>query len=168
MNFNQSITFAMARRLQDLSDFVFVTIATLIRHDSYLAHLKSGIKPHTVTALRNPLLHSASLLPDSIIPKAEDKFSQYEDKHYSASFHMKLACYHTYAQSSKTTQDIGRNSGPPAWISWPEQKGSWQGLQLFMRPDKAHSLLINDNYCIAQRGVVKPEGQKHLYLMPDL
>ena len=47
MNFNSSITQSMAKTLEHLSDFLFVTVAntTLIRRDAYLSHLKMGIKP---------------------------------------------------------------------------------------------------------------------------
>ena len=54
MNFNSSITQSMAKTLEHLTDFVFVTVAntTLARRDSYLSHLKLGIKPDTFAALR--------------------------------------------------------------------------------------------------------------------
>ena len=47
MDFNSSITQAMANTMEHLSDFVFVTVAntTLARRDSYLSHLKAGVKP---------------------------------------------------------------------------------------------------------------------------
>ena len=50
MNLNQSITLAMARTMQGLSDFVFVNMAkiTLSTCDTYLDHLKSGIKHDTL------------------------------------------------------------------------------------------------------------------------
>ena len=53
MNFNSSITQSMAKTLEHLTDFVFVTVAntTLARRDSYLSHLKMGIKPDTLAAL---------------------------------------------------------------------------------------------------------------------
>ena len=46
-DFNASISQAMAKTKERLSDFVFVTVAntTLTRRDAYLSHLKSGIKP---------------------------------------------------------------------------------------------------------------------------
>ena len=69
LNFNSSITHAMANRLEHLTDFVFVTVAntTLIRRDAYLSHLKMGIKPDTLTALRTGPLHIATLFPDTVL-----------------------------------------------------------------------------------------------------
>ena len=45
MNLNSSITQCMVRAMEHLSDFVFDSIAvTLVRRDSYLAHVKSSLK----------------------------------------------------------------------------------------------------------------------------
>ena len=54
MDFNSSISQAMARTIEHLSDSVFISMAnlTLTRRDSYLAHIRSGIKPNTVAAFR--------------------------------------------------------------------------------------------------------------------
>ena len=67
MNFNSSITQSMAKTLEHLTDFVFVMVAntTLIRRDSYLSHLKMGIKPDTLAALRTGPLHIATLFPET-------------------------------------------------------------------------------------------------------
>ena len=47
IDFNRSISQAMAKTMEHLNEFVFVSMAnlTLARWDSYLSHLKSGIKP---------------------------------------------------------------------------------------------------------------------------
>ena len=49
VTFNRSITQAMARTMQDLSDGVFVNVAnlTLARRDSYLEFIRSGVKQDT-------------------------------------------------------------------------------------------------------------------------
>ena len=49
MDFNSSICQAMAKTMEYLSDFVFVSLAniTLARRDSCLFHVNSGIKPDT-------------------------------------------------------------------------------------------------------------------------
>ena len=54
MNFNQSITRAMAKTMQDLLDFVFVIMVNIThaKCDSYLDHLKSEIKHDILAALR--------------------------------------------------------------------------------------------------------------------
>ena len=73
INFNSSITQAMAKTLEHLSDFVFVTVAntTLACRDSYLSHLKTGIKPDTLAALRTAPLHIPILFPDEALRQAE-------------------------------------------------------------------------------------------------
>ena len=47
--FNQIVSFAMGKSLQHLSDFTFTQMAnlTLVRQDSYLEHVKQGVKPDT-------------------------------------------------------------------------------------------------------------------------
>ena len=53
VTFNWSITQAMARTMQDLSEGVFINVAnfTLTRRDSYLDYIKAGIKKDTLNAL---------------------------------------------------------------------------------------------------------------------
>ena len=69
MDFNSSITLAAAKSLEHLSEFVFITMGnlTLVRWDAYLSHLRTGIKPDTLTAPRTAPLHISTLFPDSII-----------------------------------------------------------------------------------------------------
>ena len=59
----------MAKTMERLSDFVFVSMAnlTLARRDSYLSHVKSGIKPDTLAALRTAPLQLATLFPDDVL-----------------------------------------------------------------------------------------------------
>ena len=59
LTFNCSITQAMARTMQDLSEGVFISVAnfTLARRDSYLEYLHAGVKQDTVTALRTAPIH---------------------------------------------------------------------------------------------------------------
>ena len=61
MDFNASISQAMAKTIEHLSDFFFVSMAnlTLISRDSYLSQLKSGIKPNTAALRTAPLQLSA-------------------------------------------------------------------------------------------------------------
>ena len=79
-SFNQNVSFAMGKSLQHLSDFTFTQMAnlTLVRRDSYLEHLKPGIKPDTFSALKNCLLNGYALFPDAVIWKAEDDIAQHE------------------------------------------------------------------------------------------
>ena len=77
-SFNQNVSFAMGKSLQHLSDFTFTQMAnlTLVRRDSYLEHLKQGVKPDTFSALRNCPLNGYALFPDAVIRKAEDEIAQ--------------------------------------------------------------------------------------------
>ena len=79
-SFSQNVSFAVGKSLQHLSDFTFVQMAnlTLVRRDSYLEHLKTGVKPDTFSALRNCPLNTHALFPDAVIRKAEDEIQQFE------------------------------------------------------------------------------------------
>ena len=82
VTFNRSITQAMARTMQDLSDGVFINVAnfTLARRDSYLDFVKTGSKQDTLMSLRSAPLHTSALFPDHIISKAEEEIRHHEDK----------------------------------------------------------------------------------------
>ena len=79
-SFNQNVSFAMGKSLQHLSDFTFTQMAnlTLVCRDSYLEHLKPGVKPDTFSALRNCPLNGYALFPDAVIRKAEEDIAQHE------------------------------------------------------------------------------------------
>ena len=59
ITFNRSITQAIARTIQDLSEGVWINMAnlTLTCRDSYMDYLKGGIQLDTLTAFRNSTLH---------------------------------------------------------------------------------------------------------------
>ena len=78
--FNQNVSFTMIKSLQHLSGFTFTQMAnlTLVRRDSYLEHIKQGMKPDTFSSLRNCPLDGHALFPDAIIRKAEDEIAQFE------------------------------------------------------------------------------------------
>ena len=80
-SFNQNVSFAMGKSLQHLSDFIFVQMAnlTLARRDAYLDNLKAGVKPDTLSALRNCPLNGYALFPDAIIRNAEDEITQFKN-----------------------------------------------------------------------------------------
>ena len=79
-SFKQNVSFAVGKSLQHLSDFTFTQMAnlTLVRRDSYLEHIKPGVKPDTFSALRNCALNGHALFPDAVIRKAEDEIAQFE------------------------------------------------------------------------------------------
>ena len=82
MNFSNSITQCVAKAMEHLSDFTFVSMAnvTICRRDSYLAHVKSCLKQDTLAALHQATLDLPSLFPDSVLKKAEDDIGRFEDK----------------------------------------------------------------------------------------
>ena len=69
MDFKASITQAATKTMEHLTEFVFISMGnlTLARRDAYLNHLKTGIKPDTLSALRTAPLHIPTLFPDSVI-----------------------------------------------------------------------------------------------------
>ena len=73
MAFHQSVSGAMGTALQHLADSSFVHLAKLIllRRDSYLEHIKPGVKQDTWLQLRNAPLFGYGLFPDNIICQAE-------------------------------------------------------------------------------------------------
>ena len=113
LNFNSSITQSMAKTLEHLTDFVFVTVAntTLTRRDAYLSHLKMGIKPDTLTALRTGPLHISTLFPDSVLKQAEQDIAHFESKGQVQSG--KKGRFHPYERQDKRTDY--KKSDRPAW-----------------------------------------------------
>ena len=59
VTFNRSISQAMARTMQDLSEGVIISVAnfTLVRRDSYLDYLHADVKQDTLIALRTATVH---------------------------------------------------------------------------------------------------------------
>ena len=114
VTFKCSITQAMARTMQDLSEGVFVNVAnlTLARRDSYLEYIKAGIKQDTLTSLRTAPLH---LFPDHIIAKAEEEIRHHEDKRTSGPSQRKPQRFHLYSQPPNQQQEPDRKQGFPAW-----------------------------------------------------
>ena len=84
---------------------------TLVRWDAYLSHLRTGIKPDTLTAPRTAPLHISTLFLDSIKRAAED-IAQFEAKGHSGSTHSK-GRYDPYEDMRLVTKDS--RSDKPAW-----------------------------------------------------
>ena len=75
VTFNRSISPAMARTMQDLSEGVFISMAnfTLACRGSCLEYLHSGVKQDTLNALRTSPVHLGQLFPDQLITKTEEE-----------------------------------------------------------------------------------------------
>ena len=91
--FKRSISQAMARTMQDLSEGVFINMAnfTLARRDSYLDYLHSGVKQDTVHALQTSPVHLNALFPDQLIAKTEEEISKNEERRSTGTSHREQA-----------------------------------------------------------------------------
>ena len=71
MDFNQIISLEMAKTMQHLSNFVFISMVnfTLVSRVSYLDHLRSASKQDALNAPRTANLNLDKLFPDSILKK---------------------------------------------------------------------------------------------------
>ena len=143
MHFNSSISQCMAKTMEHLSDFAFVSMynITLARRDSYLAHTKAGIKQDTLAALRQAPLEIPTLFPDHILKKAEEDISKFEDRghtHASSSVH-KDNRYHPYKKPEKHYE---AKSGKPAWKNigrFSKKKNRTQANKYSSRPARGQA-----------------------------
>ena len=96
-----SITQAMTRSMQDLSDGFFINVANLTANcrDSYLQFLKAGIKQVTLVSLRTARIQTSTLFLDHLITKAEEEIWHHGDKHTSGPLNSKPQHYHPYSQA---------------------------------------------------------------------
>ena len=119
MDFNSNITQAAAKAMEHLTDFVFLTMGniTFTRRDSYLSHLKNGIKPDTFAALRTGPLHIPTLFAESVVKKAEEEIALYDSKSHPTPTTSRMKNrYHPYERSDRKQE--GRSEGKqdrPAW-----------------------------------------------------
>ena len=154
----------MGKSLQHLSDFIFVQMAnlTLARRDTYLDNLQVGVKPDTVSALRNCPLNGYAPFPDAIIRKAEDEITQFENTKrtsqpgsghggFAGGFkkQQQQGRFQPYPANWKQTQDTARSGGQsgkdmPVWKSFGSRgraRGRGRGGQpgRSTRPAKEHN-----------------------------
>ena len=119
MEFNSSITQATAKAMEHLTDFVFITMGNLAlaRRDSYLSHLKNGVKPDTFAALRAGPLHIATLFSESVVKKAEEEIALYDNKsHPTATTSRVKNRYHPYERADKKQESrLEGKQDRPAW-----------------------------------------------------
>ena len=129
VTFNRSITQAMARTMQDLSEGVFIKTAnfTLARRDSYLEYLHAGVKQDTLNALRTSPVHLNSLFPDHLIAKAEEEICRSEERRSVGQSQRCQGRFHPYASSDKPSSHSDRKSGVPAWKQIKDKQQSRKG-----------------------------------------
>ena len=143
VNFNQTVTRALSRTLQDLSENCFCQLTNLIllRRDSYLDTVKFGIKPDTLSSLRCAPLHLSTLFPDALISKAETEIATQEGK---GGFPRKDRPGHPYRQARPRDgyQPAGGRQPPhpqqhlPAWKTQPSHTHRHTQKKFVQRPAK--------------------------------
>ena len=128
VTFNRSISQAMDRTMQDLSEGVFISMAnfTLARRDSYLEYLHAGVKQDTLTALHTAPIHLHSLLPDNLLGKAEDEVSRSEERHSAGQSHRKPIRFQPYASNDRSSHQPDRKT-VPAWKQIRERQQGKKG-----------------------------------------
>ena len=137
-DFNSSISQAMAKTMEHLSDFVFVTVANsiLARRDAYLSHLKSGVKPDTLAALRTTSLQMTTLFPDEVLKQTEQDIATFESKNQPPS--SKKGRFHPHERSEKRSDN--RKPERPAWKNLGHhgqgKKGRGKALHYTPQPAK--------------------------------
>ena len=124
---------------------------TLVRRDAYLSHLRTGIKPDTLTALRSAPLHISTLFPDSVIKRAEEDIAQLESKGHAGGSHNK-GRYHPCERQDK--RSVNRDSRPEKPHGKPLAGSSSREVE-DVPPPSHHdqpraSSRINDNYCVTK------------------
>ena len=112
LDFNASVCQAMAKSMEHLTEFVFVTMAnnTLLRRDSYPACLKVGVKADTLNALRTAPLHIDTLFPDDIVKRAEEDINAFDKERQGSVY--KGRRYHPYERPEQKTE---KKQDRPAW-----------------------------------------------------
>ena len=119
--FNWSVSQAMARTMQDLSEAVFINMAnfTLARRDSYLDYLHAGVKQDTLHALRTSPVH--------LNAKAEEEISKSEERRSSGTSHRQQGRFHPYAASDKATSHHTDKKNVPAWKQIKDKQQARKG-----------------------------------------
>ena len=129
VTFNRSISQAMAKTMQDLSEGVFISMAnfTLARRYSYLEYLHASVKQDTLNALRTTPVHLNSLFPDQLITKAEKEICRSEERCSAGQPHRRQGRFHPYASSDKSASHPDRKSGVPTWKQIRDKQQSRKG-----------------------------------------
>ena len=103
---------------------------TLARRDSYLAHVKAGIKQDTLASLRQAPMQLDTLFPDLVLKKAEEDISKCEDggQSHTSSSGRKDSRFHPYKRPEKPHQENKQTR--PAWKNigrLQKKKAKFQG-----------------------------------------
>ena len=144
MHFNASIFQCMAKTMEHLSDFTFASMFnfTLARRDSYLAHVKAGIKQDTLASLRQAPMQLDTLFPDLVLKKAEEDISKFEDRGWShtSSSGRKDSRFDPYKRPEKPHQENKQTR--PAWKNigrLQKKKAKFQGNKYSLRQGRGYN-----------------------------
>ena len=126
---------------------------TLARRDAYLIHLKNGVKPDTLAALRTAPLQIATLFPDSVIKKAEEEIAYYDSK--GNLLHIRVVKVGTTLMREwKRNQRVGRTGSrkdlPGRILGGANSGEAEESLQTSLPDQPRASSRINDNYCVTK------------------
>ena len=116
-----------------------------------MRHLRTGIKPDTLTALRSAPLHISTLFPDSVIKRAEEDIAQLESKGHAGGSNNK-GRYHPYERQDKRsvltgTPDLRNPHGKPLAGSSSREV---EDVPPPHHDQPRASSRINDNYCVTK------------------
>ena len=144
VTFNRSISQAMARTMQDLSEGMFISMAnfTLACRDSYLEYIHAGVKQDTHTALHTAPIHLQSLFPDQFLIKA-GAVSRSEERLSSSQSHRKPGCCHPYASNDKSSHHLGSKCANAS-----RERKVVASLPLCHRNRSRVLNNVNDKYCV--------------------
>ena len=83
--FHQNVSVSLGTALQHLADSLFVQLGNfiLMRRDSYLDHVRPGMKMDTWNELRNAPLFGYGLFPDAALNVAEQDINKFETQQVS-------------------------------------------------------------------------------------
>ena len=129
VTFNRSISQAMARAIQDLSEGVLISMAnfTLARSNNYLEYLHAGVKQDTLTALCTAPIHLHSLFPDNSLSKAEEEVSRSEERRSAGQSHRKPGRFHPHASNDQSSHQLDWKPSVPAWKQIRERQQGKKG-----------------------------------------
>ena len=121
---------------------------TLVRRDLYLAQVKSSIKQETLAAVRQAPLDLPTLFPDSILRKAEEDISKFEDKGHTHSHcwlqRQSLSSLQKVDSTVSGSEGLQTSLKKPLGI--PARKKAISPT--IIHPDRPRvSRHLNDNYC---------------------
>ena len=158
VSFHQNVSVAMGTALQHLADSLFVNLANtiLLRRDSYLEHVKNGIKLEH--AKKRPMFVHG-LFPDSVLATAEQDITKYESAGAApgpgpgASQHSSWRGNYRFKPYERRDSHQGSghsDQGHQPWRQFSRNRSRGRGrgrgsTLVFLRPEETS--LINDNYC---------------------